>query len=102
MLFYCTYAEYIWEVVNNALLHGENVTHDMVLFGYDTDKVFNHLFSIIVYYIYREWLVCSLEKRHRKQQFCYNSFLNYLNIRKNVYSKCFNSIWVDVCIKLIV
>ena len=34
----------MWEVVNNALLHGENVTHEMVLFGYDTDKVFNHLF----------------------------------------------------------
>ena len=101
LLFYCTYAKSIWEVVNNALLHGENVTHDMVLFGYDTDKVFNHLFSIIVYYIYREWLICSLEKRHRKQQLCYNSFLNYLNIRKNVYFKCSNSIWVDVCIKLI-
>ena len=100
-LFYCTYAKSIWEVVNNALSHGENVTHDMVLFGYDTDKVFNHLYSIIVYYIYREWLICSLEKRHRKQQLCYKSFLNYLNIRNNVYSKCSDSVWVDVCIKLI-
>ena len=36
----------IWDVVNNALLPGERVTHGMVLFGYDTDKVFNHIFSI--------------------------------------------------------
>ena len=38
LLFYCTYAESIWEVVNNTLLHGENATHDMILFGYDTDS----------------------------------------------------------------
>ena len=101
LLFYCTHAESIWDVVNNALLPGESVTHDMVLFGYDTDNVFNHIFSIIVYFIYKEWLICSLENRQRKQQFCYNSFLNFLNIRKNVYSKCSNSIWIDVCIKLI-
>ena len=101
LLYYCTYAESIWEIVNNALLPGENVTHDMVLFGYDTDKVFNHIFSIVVYFIYKEWLICSLEKRHRKQPVRYNSFLNYLYIRKNVYSKCSNSVWVDVCIKLI-
>ena len=67
--------------VNNALLPGERVTHDMVLFGYDTDRVFNHIFSIIIYFIYKEWLICSLENRQRKQQFCYNSFLNYLNIK---------------------
>ena len=73
----------------------------MVLFGYDTAKVFNHIFSIIVYFIYKEWLIYSLEKRHRKQPVSYNSFLNYLYIRKNVYSKCSNSVWVDVCIKLI-
>ena len=101
LLYYCTHAESIWDVVNNALLPGESVTHDMVLFGYDTDNVFNHIFSIIVYFIYKEWQICSLENRQRKQQFCYNSFLNFLNIRKNVYSKCSNSIWIDVCIKLI-
>ena len=100
LLFYCTYAESIWEVVNNALLPGERLTHDMVLFGYDTDKVLNHTISIVVYYIYKEWLICSLEKKHRKQQFCYKAFLNYLNIRQNVCHNCSNSIWVDVCIKL--
>ena len=72
-----------------------------LLFGYDTDKVFNHIFSIIICFIDKEWLICSLENRQRKQQFCYNSFLNYLNIRKNVYSKGSNSIWIDVCITLI-
>ena len=69
LLFYCIYAESIWEVVNNALLPGERVTHDMVLFGYDIDKVLNPIISIVVYYIYKEWLICSLEKKHRKQQF---------------------------------
>ena len=96
LLSYCTHAESIWDVVNNALLPGERVTHDMVLFGYDTDRVFNHIFSIIILFYLQRMADLFTENRQRKQQFSYNSFLNYLNIRKNVYS-----IWIDVCIKLI-
>ena len=60
----------------------------------------NHLISIIVYFVYREWLVCSFENRQRQQQACLKSLVNYLTIRRNVYSKCSHKIWVDVCIKL--
>ena len=80
------------EVVNNALLPGERVAHDMVLFGYDTDKILNHIISIVVYYVYKEWLICSLEKKHRMQQFGYNAFFNYRNIRHNAYHNCSNSV----------
>ena len=38
----------------------------MVLSGYDTDKFINHTFSLIVYFIYKEWLICSLEKKQPK------------------------------------
>ena len=51
------------EIVNNVILPGEFISHDMVMFGYETDSVINHLISIIVYFIYREWLVCSFENR---------------------------------------
>ena len=72
----------------------------MVMFGYETDSVINHLISIIVYFVYREWLVCSFENRQRQQQACLKSLVNYLTIRRNVYLKCSHKIWVDVCIKL--
>ena len=40
----------------------------VVMFGYETDSVINHLISIIVYFVYRERLVCSFENRQRQQQ----------------------------------
>ena len=50
--------------------------------------------------IYKEWLLCSLEHNQRKQTICYKSLVNYLKIRRNMYSKCEHVIWVDICIKL--
>ena len=82
------------------ILGDDNITHDIVIFGYDRDNVLNHLLSIIVYYIYKEWLVCSLENKQRKRMICYKSLVNYLKIRRNVYSKCEHTIWVDVCIQI--
>ena len=82
------------------ILGDDNITHDIVIFGYDRDNVLNHLLSIIVYYIYKEWLVCSLENKQRKRMICYKSLVTYLKIRRSVYSKCEHAIWVDVCIEI--
>ena len=41
----------------NVTLVDNHITHEIVIFGCDTDPVLNHLLSIIVYYIYKEWLV---------------------------------------------
>ena len=70
--------------------------------GYETDSVINHLISIIVYFINREWLICSFENRQRQQQACLKYLVNYLTIRRNVYLiiKRSHKIWVDVCLKL--
>ena len=100
LLYFCVHVKPIWEIVNNVILPGEFISHDMVMFGYETDSVINHLISIIVYFVYREWLVCSFENRQRQQQACLKSLVNYLTIRRNVYSKCSHKIWVDVCIRL--
>ena len=100
LLYYCTRAKPIWDLIENVILGDDNVTHDIVIFGYDRDNVLNHLLSIIVYYIYKEWLVCSLENKQKKRMICYKSLVNYLKIRRNVYSKCEHTIWVDVCIKI--
>ena len=72
----------------------------MVIFGYDTDNVLNHILSVIEYYIYKEWLVCSLNNLQRKHVMCYKSFVNYLKIKINIYSRCEHAVWIDVCIKI--
>ena len=88
------------DLIENVILEDDNFTYDIVIFGYDRDNVLNHLLSIIVYYIDKEWLVCSLENKQRTQMISYKSLVNSLKIRRNVYSKCEHTIWVDTCIKL--
>ena len=57
----------------------------MVIFRYDTDNVLNHILSIILHYIYKEWLVCSLNNLQRKDVICYKSLVNYLKIKGKIY-----------------
>ena len=100
LLYYCTRAKPIWDLIQNVIILDDHITHDMVIFGYDTDNVLNHILSIIVYYIYKEWLVCSLNNLQRKDVICYKSLVNYLKIRRNIYSRCEHAVWIDVCIKI--
>jgi len=100
LLFHCKHARPIWEIASNALLFEKALSHNMVIFGIELDMVLNHIISILVYFIYREWLICSFENKQRKEHLCLHSLMNYLNIRKNVYLKCAHPIWIDVCIKL--
>ena len=59
LLFDCTYAKEIWDVTKKALglAFEGSINFHALLFGTGLNKSLNHLFSIVVYYIYREWLV---------------------------------------------
>ena len=37
LLYFCVHVKPIWEIVNNVILPGEFISHDMVTFGYETD-----------------------------------------------------------------
>ena len=84
----------------NSAISECDISHDLVIFGFDLDIVLNHVFSIIMYFIYREWLICSFKNKLRKESICLKSLVNFLNTRKHLYSKCSHRIWVDVCVKL--
>ena len=99
LLYHCRHVKPVWEIVNSAISECD-ISHDLVVFGFDLDTVLNHVFSIIVYFIYREWLICSFENKHRTESVCLKSLVNFLNTRKHLYSKCSHSIWRDICIKL--
>ena len=89
-------------LTEKVILGDDNITHDIVIFSYDRDNVLIHLLSVIVeaYYIDKEWLVCSFENELRMRMISYKSLVNSLKIRRNVYSKCEHTVWVDICIKL--
>jgi len=96
LLFDCTYAKQVWRLVSDCLLHSE-ITLNMVLFGKGLGVAMNYIFSLSAYYIYKEFLIPSLEGRDRKH-FSIASFVNYLEIRKNVYINCSSNVWKDVCV----
>ena len=78
--------------MNNAISECE-ISHDLVIFSFDLGSVLNHVFSIIVYFIYREWLICSFENKQRRDSVCLKCLMNFLKVRKKIYSKCSHSIW---------
>ena len=96
LLFECQNAQSIWTSVNN-ILHIENeITLNMVIFGTGLDISLSHVFSIVAYYIYKDFVVCSFEKKVR-QVFSIICFKNYLTIRKNIYEKCTSIVLQNVC-----
>ena len=42
LLYFCVSVKPVWEIVNNVILPGEFISHDMVMFGYErlSDKSF--------------------------------------------------------------
>ena len=98
LLFECNYARKIWRIVKHVFFKDNEITLDMVLFGKGLSIALNYMFSIIVYYIYKEFFIilCSLEKRNRSEVSII-SFNHYLTIRKSIYQHCKSKIWDDVC-----
>ena len=86
--------------MNDVLQVGDVISHDNVIFGVDLDSSMNYVVSIIVYYIYKEWLICSFENKIRRPDISNRSLITYLKIRMNVYSKCSDPILYGVCNKL--
>ena len=63
LLFSCKYARAIWKQIEYVL--NIEISIESVLFGTDTRKDMNVVFSIICHLIYKEWLELSLENRER-------------------------------------
>ena len=95
LIYECYYAKYIWNIVQQAL--NMTITHDMVIFGTDLSLSINTVLSLIAYIIYKDWLVCSLEKKCRKQFPCYTTLLNEIRFRKVIYCGCDKKKWGEIC-----
>ena len=100
LLYDCIYAQKIWKLVNDVFHLRHAISHDDVIFGVDLDLSMNYVFSILIYYIYKEWLIPSLENKLRRIDVSARSLKIYLTFRVNIYSKCPDPIWYSVCSKL--
>jgi len=95
LIFACYYAKNIWNIVQQAL--NMSITHDMVIFGTDLSLSINTVLSLITYLIYKDWLVCSLEKKSRKQYPCYKTLLGEICFKKSIYCGCDQKKWGEIC-----
>ena len=93
------YAQKIWKLVNDVFHLGHAISHDEVIFGVDLDLSMNYVFSILVYYIHKQWLIPSFENKLRRIDVSARSLKTYLTFRVNIYSKCSDPIWYGVCNK---
>ena len=100
LLYDCIYAQKIWKLVNDVFHLRHAISHDDVIFGVDLDLSMNYVSSILIYYIYKQWLIPSLENKLRRTDVSARSLKTYLTFRVNIYSKCSDPIWYSVCNKL--
>ena len=101
LLFECVYTRKVWKFVIDVLQVGGFISHDHVIFGVDLNLSMDHIVSIIVYYIYKKWLICSFKNTIQRPDISHTSLITYLKIRLNVYSKCSDPFWHGVCNKLV-
>ena len=66
LLYDCIYAQKIWKLVNDVFHLGHSTSHDDVIFGVDLDLSMNYVFSILIYYTYKQWLIPSFENKLRR------------------------------------
>ena len=95
LLFECNYAQSIWKDVHKCL--GLNVSLEMILFGNNLPQHINFVLSIVTYSIYKEWLICSFEKKQRHLNPKWKYFKGDFIYRKHVYENCDTLDFVDIC-----
>ena len=86
LIFECCYAKKVWKRVENIL--GIKSTLKDILFGFDVEYDLNFVLSTIVFCIYKEWLICSLDGKLRKQSPNFEIYKNEIRYRKAIYERC--------------
>ena len=85
LLFECNYVKPLWNKVNE--IFNISVSFEMLL-GVGTDKDYNVILTIMSFLIYKEWLLVSLEFKHRCSPLILTQYKAELKLRFDVYKGC--------------
>ena len=55
LLFECTYTQKVWKLVNDVFQLDDIISHGDVILVLSLILSTNYVFSVIIYYTYREW-----------------------------------------------
>ena len=95
LIYECSYAKAIWRKVQNVV--EENISLEMILFGFYSRNDVNFMLSIVVYSIYKEWLICSYEKKLRKTEPNFSMYKAAFLYRKRLYEHCRHAEFSNIC-----
>ena len=95
LIFECSYAKAIWREVHNVV--EENISLEMILFGFNSRNDVNFMLSIVVCSIYKEWLICSYEKKLRKTEPNFSMYKAEFLYRKRLYEHCRHAEFSNIC-----
>ena len=86
LLFTCHRASYLWKLVTD-IFHCD-VTFGNIVCGFEKcAPSFCHTTTLLAFLLYKEWLLCSLDKKQRCFNFPYHFFIVELQLRDKIY-KC--------------
>ena len=85
LLFGCHYVKPLLQIVNT--LYGINITFHQIL-GLDKHFKYDSITTIICFIIYKEWLLLSLDGKHRHPEIALEYFKNEIAIRLEIYKQC--------------
>ena len=85
LLFSCKYVQPLWKKVSQLL--NINVTFQTLL-GVDNVFIYNHVFTLICFIIYKDWLLHSLGHKNRNIILNTNFYKYEVLLRLSIYRKC--------------
>ena len=75
----------LWQIVNT--LYGINITFHQIL-GLDKHFKYDSITTIICFIIYKEWLLLSLDGKHRHPEIAFEYFKHGIAICLEIYKQC--------------
>ena len=84
LLFDCNYVQPLWIKIND--IFNTNVTYKLLL-GINQSFELNNVLTLVSFLIYKDWLLHSLENKHRRTPIALEYFRAEFQLRVNIYKK---------------
>ena len=85
LLFNCIYVRPLWRIIERKF--GVNIYFEQIL-GLDPSFEYDEIATIISFLIYKEWLLSSLESKHRSTNLDKIYYKSELQLRIDIYKLC--------------
>ena len=85
LLYSCCYVRPLWRIVNTVF--GINVDYYQIL-GLDREFRYDAIVTIVCFFIYKEWLLLSLDSKSRNSAIVLDWYKYELKVRMDIYKQC--------------